>query len=84
MAYVCSDGMALQKPQNSPAHLSPGPLQNLPILGGIFHKILLGLGPNFLLLNRLISNGAVRRARLHTLWEGTGAVAIPLSGSELR
>lgn len=50
VAYVCSDRMALQKPQSGPDHPSPGPLQSLPIWGGLFHKIPLGLGPNLLLL----------------------------------
>lgn len=78
MAYVCLASMALWKPQSGPAHPSPGPLRRLSFWGSIFRAIPSGLGPNFMLSNRLVSNGEVRRARLCTPWEGTWCSSYPL------
>lgn len=68
VACVCSDKLALPKPQSGPAHASPGPLQSLPVLGGIFYKIPFRLCPNCFFLISLSVMNQVRR--LHTPWEG--------------
>lgn len=53
----------------------PSPLQSCPLLGGSFCKIPFRLGPNYLLPNRLVSNGADEQGKVshamrgHLVWQ---------------
>lgn len=55
------DGAGETTEQPCPPFLRP--LQSLPILGGIFSKIPLRLGPNYLFPNRLVTDGAGEKGK---------------------
>lgn len=80
---VCSDRMALGKPQSSPAHPSSGPSRAFLFGVASFLKFPLGLALIICFLIALSRMELVRRARLHMPWEGTWCSSQPLDGSEL-
>lgn len=51
--------------------LPQGPVQSLPVWGGIFYKIAFRLGSNYFLSNPLVCNRAGKKGKDHTPWEGS-------------